>query len=52
MFYDCNSLVSLDLSNFKTEKVTNMKFMFYKCKSLMQINLSNIRYSLEIIPLG
>ena len=28
MFYDCNSLSSLDLSNFNTQNVTDMGFMF------------------------
>ena len=31
MFYDCNSLISLDLSNFNTQNVTNMEFIFYNC---------------------
>ncbi len=42
MFYECSSLISLDLSNFLTNKVINMKFMFHKCKSLSNISLSNI----------
>ena len=41
MFYDCNSLSSLDLSNFNTQNVTNMGGMFYNCKSLTSLDLSN-----------
>jgi len=41
MFYGCNSLTSLDLTNFKNQKSTNMRFMFGLCKSLTNLNLSN-----------
>ena len=41
MFYDCDSLTNLNLSNFNTQNVTNMSYMFYFCKSLANINLSN-----------
>ena len=41
MFYDCNSIISLDLSKFRTNKVTNMKYMFKNCATLSSINLSN-----------
>ena len=41
MFYNCNSLSSLDLSNFNTQNVTYMGFMFYGCNSLSSIDLSN-----------
>ena len=41
MFHGCNSLISLDLSNFNTQNVTNMSCMFYYCKSLTNLNLSN-----------
>jgi surface protein len=39
MFYNCKSLVSLDLRNFNTSLVTDMKYMFFKCKSLINLNL-------------
>ena len=39
MFFGCDSLKSLDLSNFNTEKVINMACMFSKCKSLITLNL-------------
>ena len=41
MFYDCNSLAYLDLSNFNIQKVTDRNFMFYGCNSLISINLTN-----------
>ena len=41
MFYNCNSLIYVDLSNFNTKNVTNMSYMFYECNSLKKINLSN-----------
>ena len=39
MFYDCNSLKSLDLSNFNTQNVTDMWFLFYGCNSLKRENI-------------
>ena len=41
MFDGCNSLISLDLSNFNTQNVTNMSSMFRDCNSLTNLNLSN-----------
>ena len=41
MFIGCKSLISLNLSNFNTEKVTNMNMLFYGCCSLRLIDLSN-----------
>ena len=41
MFYGCNSLINLNLSNFNTQNVTNMNYMFAFCKSLINLNLSN-----------
>ena len=37
MFYYCNGLTSLDLSNFDTSKVINMNSMFYGCSKLSTI---------------
>ena len=42
MFSKCISLISLDLSNFNTQKVTNMKCIFCYCESLISLDLSNI----------
>ena len=41
MFYSCNSLTSLDVSNFDTSKVTNMAYMFIGCQSLTSLDVSN-----------
>ena len=41
MFSYCNSLISIDLSNFNTQNVTNMDYMFFNCNSLSSIDLSN-----------
>ena len=41
MFYECNSLTSVDLTNFNTENVQSMANMFYNCYSLNKINISN-----------
>ncbi|MCQ2197438.1 MAG: BspA family leucine-rich repeat surface protein, partial [Bacteroidaceae bacterium] len=40
MFYNCNSLTSLDLSAFNTENVTDMSSMFQDCNSLKSLDLS------------
>ena len=42
MFYNCTLLTSLDVSNFDTSNVTNMKDMFYNCNKLNIIRLNNI----------
>jgi len=41
MFDGCESLSSLDVSNFNTAKVTNMSYMFNGCSSLTSLDLSN-----------
>ena len=43
MFFDCVSLSSLDLSNFNTQNVTNMRTMFLGCNSLIYKTISNIQ---------
>ena len=39
MFYNCTSLISLDISNFNINKVYDMDNMFHKCTSLKSLNL-------------
>ena len=41
MFYYCQSLTSLDISNWDTSNVTNMDWMFYYCKKLTSLDLSS-----------
>ena len=42
VFYECPSLISLDLSQFNSANVTDMSNMFYNCSSLLNINLSDL----------
>ena len=32
MFFECISLTNLNLSNFNTDNIVNMKHMFFGCK--------------------
>lgn len=41
MFYSCNKLTVLDVSNFNTVNVTNMYRMFHNCSSLISLDVSN-----------
>ena len=41
MFSDCSSLTSLDLSNFDTAKITDMKEVFKGCTNLTTLDISN-----------
>ena len=41
MFFGCNSLTNIDLSNFNTQNVTNMSDMFYGCNSLIKKYIIN-----------
>ena len=41
VFDGCKSLKELNLSNFNTNKVTDMSNMFFGCLSLKKLNLSN-----------
>ena len=40
MFYNCNSLTSLDVSNFNTQNVEKMSYMFSCCEGLNSLDLS------------
>ena len=40
MFYSCKGLTSLDLSNWVTSQVTNMKAIFYFCTGLSSLDVS------------
>ena len=41
MFRDCSKLEQLDISRFKTSKVTNMRYMFSGCSSLNKLDISS-----------
>ena len=45
MFKDCKSLVMLDLSNFKTDRLEDMSEMFSGCSKLTVLNLNNFSTS-------
>ena len=45
MFYRCNKLISVDVSNFNTIKVTDMSNMFSDCNNLTTLNVSNFNTS-------
>ena len=41
MFYDCSSLNTLDLSNFKMPNALDISYMFYGCSKLTILKLPN-----------
>ena len=41
MFYNCKNITEIDLSNFNTSQVSDMKYMFSGCSELISLNLSN-----------
>ena len=43
LFGHCESLTSVDLSNFDTENVINMRGMFFECKNLRKLDLSSFK---------
>ena len=43
MFSGCSSLMSLDVSGFKTDNVTDMRYMFSGCSSLTSLDVSGFK---------
>jgi surface protein len=43
MFWGCNSLKTINLSNFNTQSVKNMSWLFCECNSLIAVDLSKFR---------
>ena len=41
IFHDCQSLTSIDVSHFKTDKINSMVGLFQGCRNLESIDLSN-----------
>ena len=41
MFYGCSSLKELNLNNFNTNNVTNMRWMFSKCSDKLKLKLKS-----------
>jgi len=46
MFCGCNSLTTLDLSSFNTNKVENMEEMFNGCLKLISLDITHFNTSL------
>ena len=42
LFYNCQQLREIDLSNFKTQNAKNMKCMFSSCRNLIKANFKNV----------
>ena len=51
MFYGCESLTNLDISNFNTQNVTNFNHMFDECYLLEKQNVITKDKNLIIIYL-
>ena len=45
MFFGCKHIISIDLSQFNTEEVTDMSLMFLLCSNLENINFDNFKTS-------
>lgn len=45
MFYECSSLISVDVSNFNTSNVDRMVSMFYGCSGLESLDISSFDMS-------
>ena len=46
LFYNCEDIIEVDLSNFDCSQVTSCESMFDNCKSLKVINLGKLDFSL------
>ena len=49
LFCGCSGLEELDLSNFKTDHVTDMSSIFANCSLLNKLNLSKFEYHSSIL---
>ena len=45
MFYNCEKIISINLSSFYTSNCEDMSCMFYGCKSLLKLNIQNFDFS-------
>ena len=52
MYSGCSSLKELNLSNFNTNKVTDMSYMFERCSSLKKVDISNFIRNKYIMAFG
>ena len=51
MFVGCESLTSLDVSNFDTSKVTNMSYMFCDCPAWTTVDQTKFAGANDCRPL-
>ena len=51
MFYECESLKSLDVSGFDTSNIVDMPYMLYKCGSVESLDLSNF-YTFNVVDMS
>ena len=49
MFQNCWNLLSIDLSNFKTDKVNNMNYKFSGCSNLKELNINDFKCNKKCI---
>ena len=47
MFYGCSSLKELNLNNFNTNNVTNMRFMFEGCSDDLKMKIRSENKNLK-----
>ena len=45
LFFNCKDIISIDLSNFDSSKITTMNSMFSGCTSLVSVNFENFNTS-------
>ena len=47
MFYNCQNLISVDLTNFIGDKVNNFEHMFDGCENLNNVNMSKFNWDIN-----
>ena len=45
LFFDCEDLINVDLSNLNTTNMTRISYTFYNCKNLEEVNMTSIETS-------
>ena len=45
LFFDCEDLINVDLSNINTTDMTRISYTFYNCKNLEEVNMTSIETS-------
>ena len=49
LFANCKELISLDLSNYNTLKITSMEGMLFYCQNLQYLNITNFLLKIIVI---